>query len=268
MRARQRSCIARLLAVGMAIILVPPVWGSPGDITQIAAPTLGSDAPKAQEIHDGDVSVATQTGALTYSYPVAVPPTRGPSPSLSLSYSSQAPIYGGVAAGWQLTIPSITWDVSKSRLQHWDQADILTGLEDPYVSGLSGGRPLVRVTGEIIATGVFASYRAQNEGFTRYERMNNDQPYRWRAFTTDGTTHYFGDAAHITNLTSVPMSDLTKVRAPLTRTVDEFGNEVQYFWKFVNDELRIDTIAYGANPAAGFRVPRASNVLIPDLMFA
>lgn len=92
--------------------------GAPGDIFSIPAPVVGSDPPKASDIADGDASVSTQTGALQYSYPIRVPPGRnGMVPQLALSYSSQAPIYGGIAAGWSLSIPEIREDTSQGRLR-------------------------------------------------------------------------------------------------------------------------------------------------------
>jgi hypothetical protein len=67
---------------------VVPAISAPGDITQIAAPTLGSDPPKAEDIQDGDASVATQIGSLNFTFPIKLPPGRAMAPSLSLGYSS------------------------------------------------------------------------------------------------------------------------------------------------------------------------------------
>src|SRR5262245_6504138 len=97
---------ARAIAFAMALVIViatRPARSAPADVFQIAAPVLGSDAPKASDIHAGDGTVSAQTGAMEYSYPITVPPGRnGMQPHLALTYSSQAPIYGGIAAGWEL----------------------------------------------------------------------------------------------------------------------------------------------------------------------
>jgi hypothetical protein len=146
---------------------------------------IGSDPPKASDIMDGDASVSTQTGALQYSYPIRVPPGRnGMVPHLALSYSSQAPIYGGIAAGWSLSIPEIREDTSQGRLRtnspevESTQAD--PRADDRFVSTLAGGRPLIPVT-EPTSSGVYKTYRAQNDtSFMRYERMNPGQSFRWR----------------------------------------------------------------------------------------
>ena len=54
------------------------------------------------------------TGAFSYRYPLSFPAGRhGATPMLSLGYSSEAPLRGGVAAGWSLNVPMITGDTSK-----------------------------------------------------------------------------------------------------------------------------------------------------------
>lgn len=187
--------VAALLAI--VSVLQSTATGAPGDIFSIPAPTLGSDPPKATDIKAGDASVSTQTGALQYAYSVQVPPGRnGMAPTLALAYSSQAPTYGGIAAGWTLAIPSITEDRTHGRLatrSGWMNAEQIASGKDPkaddtFVSSLAGGRPLVRVTEPAgVAPDVYASYRAQNDdGFTRYERMLPATAYRWRARTSDG----------------------------------------------------------------------------------
>src|SRR5687768_1414275 len=94
-RYRRRSTAFRLVALGLAITIAPIAIGAPQDLTQLAAPDLGSDAPAAQNIQTYDVSVASMTGAAGLTIPIRVPPGRaGMVPSIGLSYSSQAPIYG------------------------------------------------------------------------------------------------------------------------------------------------------------------------------
>ena len=115
-RASTRGFAALLATV--AIFQWRPAQGAPGDIFTSAAPVAGSDPPKATDLKDGDASVSTQTGALQYSYPIQVPPGRnGMAPQLALSYSSQAPIYGGVAVGWSLSVPEIREDHAQGRLR-------------------------------------------------------------------------------------------------------------------------------------------------------
>src|SRR5262245_12468168 len=102
----------------VAAINVRPSVAAPADVFQISAPVLGPAPPKAADIKVGDASVSTQTGALQFSVPIEVPPGRnGMKPSLSLAYSSSAPTFGGVAAGWSLAIPEIREDTSAGRLR-------------------------------------------------------------------------------------------------------------------------------------------------------
>src|SRR5690349_9278438 len=102
------------LMVCIAVLQFRSASGAPGDIFSIPAPAIGADPPKATAIKEGDASVSTQTGALQYSYKIDVPPGRnGMAPDLALSYSSQAPTYGGIAAGWSLSVPMISDDLSE-----------------------------------------------------------------------------------------------------------------------------------------------------------
>ena len=177
----ERRALVRGMAAFMAMLMVGqlrPAHGAPGDLFQISAPVLGADPPKATELKDGDASVATQTGALQYSYPIAVPPGRnGAAPKLALSYSSQGPTFGGIATGWSMSIPEIREDGSQGRLRtrspevEAPQAD--PRFDDRFVSSLAGGRRLIKVS-EPSAGNVYATYRAQNDpSFTRYQRMNS-----------------------------------------------------------------------------------------------
>ena len=181
----------RALALGMAMVTFVQLraGAAPGDIFSIAAPNLSAEQPKAAALNPGDASVSTQTGALQYTYPIHVPPGRhGMQPSLGLTYSSQAPIYGTVAAGWSIPIPSIDLDTSNGRL-----ADFKT---KTFTSSMAGGRPLVPVS-ETLPAGFDAAYRAQNDStFTRYLHRPATGPYPWIAQTTDGTTYYYAQADH------------------------------------------------------------------------
>src|SRR5690349_456611 len=112
----RRTHRTRLLALALAITIAPIAFGEPADLTQVAAPSLGSDPPHAQDIGPFDVSVASQTGSASFSYPIRVPPGRGPVPALSLSYTSQGSIYGSsVGAGWSLQVPEIRYDTTRAR---------------------------------------------------------------------------------------------------------------------------------------------------------
>src|SRR4051812_46045967 len=123
---RRWSRSVRALCAGIALITFASLnsaQGDPGDIFTVSAPVIGAEAPKATPLSAGDASVSEQTGSFQYSYSIKVPPGRhGMQPHLTLSYSSQAPIYGELAAGWSLSIPIIKLDTSEGRL--WAMATL------------------------------------------------------------------------------------------------------------------------------------------------
>lgn len=245
---KRRPGANRVLAALLVAGMVHSAFASPGDVTTIPAPMIGTDPPKAETRRDGDSSVSTQTGTLQYSYPITVPPGRlGNQPSLALSYSSQGALYGGIAAGWSLSVPEIRWDESKGLIPtHYMEgfkSDPMA--DDKFISTMAGSRPLVAVT-EPTSADVYRTYRAQNDTtFARYERMKPGQAYLWRVYASDGTTYYFGD----TNL--VGQSDSSAV--PLTRSVDPYGNTVEYQWtyNYGYGENVLSEVRYTSNPALG-----------------
>ena len=176
MRGMRSTAFVRGMAalVSLTTILqLTPARSSPAEIMSSPAPAIGSDPPKARDVKDGDATVATSTGALNYSYPIQVPPGRnGMAPQLALTYSSQAPIYGGIAAGWSLSIPQILEDTSQGRLRtHAPQVEVAQAdplADDRFVSTMAGGRRLIRVT-EPTPTGAYGAYRADGDpSFARY----------------------------------------------------------------------------------------------------
>lgn len=221
------------MAVSM---LTPPrrANAEPGDVFVVAAPAVTQDPPKAADISVGDASVSSQTGALNYSYALKVPPGRnGMAPSLRLAYSSQSPIFGTVANGWSLVgIPLIELDTSEGRI---------APSAPTYTSSLSGGRPLVQVDEPGLGD---KGYRAQNDAsWIRYEQFSR-MPYWWKAMSPDGTTHFFGHTdAHTTGCTNISPS-----YAPLTQTVDKFGNQIDDMYEAgFAGECRIAAITWGQN---------------------
>lgn len=218
--------------------------GSPGDIFSISAPAIGDAPPTTAAIADGESGVATSTGAFTYSYPIAAPPGRnGMRPSISLSYSSQGAIYGGIAAGWALSgLPLITEDTSGGRL--WRQPTVAYPTQAParYASSLAGNRPLIAFTDPAPQGAI--TYRAQNDStWVRYERYTTGG-YWWRALSPEGTTYYFGHKDSHTSSCTI----ISDGYAPVTRIEDSFGNQVDFYYQpGVSGECRISEIRWGQN---------------------
>jgi len=183
-------------------------------------------------------------------------------PALALTYSSQAPIYGGIASGWSLPIPMILEDTSQGRLRTHSgevEADewVQEGAEGPpkddrFISTMAGSRPLVRV--DEPSSGGW-TYRAQHDAsYTRYEKFLTGS-FSWRAFTTDGHILTFGDKSP--GRANCP--NVGPGFAPLTSQVDSFGNEVAYSWQWepTLGECRIAEITWGMNASAGITLPFA-----------
>jgi RHS repeat-associated protein len=242
-----RTAFSRGLAALTAVVIVGtmrPAHSSPGEIFTTAAPAI-TDAPSATSgIADGESGVSTNTGAFTYSYPIGAPPGRqGMQPSVSLQYSSQAPIYGTLAAGWTVSgLPLITEDTSGGRL--WGTAS-LPPLKR-YQSSLSGNRPLLAVT-EPSPAGT-TPFRAQNDSsWLRYQYYPTGD-FWWKALSPDGTVYYFGHK-------DVRTSGCTIVSggyAPVTRVEDAFSNQIDFYYEQgVSGECRIKAIVWGQNPVAG-----------------
>ena len=252
-RVHATNLSARTLAATLAVATLwttSPAHGDPADIFSVRAPAIGSAPPKASDIRSGDASVSA-TGALQFSYPIVVPPGRnGMQPSIALSYSSQGPIYGTLAAGWSLSgIPAITLDTSRGRL--WPTE--FSPAPKEYKSELSGGRPLVVVTEQQTPAGAIA-YRAQNDAtFTRYQRNGTGTSFLWwRALSPDGTTYYFGGTPDANTNHFGGCTIVSDEYAPLAQTRDSFNNIVDYYYQPGADgECRISAIDWGRNDAAG-----------------
>ena len=133
-RVASHQTSSRVLALGMALVAfvsVRPASSAPGDLFTVTAPAITDKPAPTSPIAAGEAAVATKTGALTYSYPISVPPGRRVQPKLSLTYSSQASIYGTLAAGWSLEgIPMIAEDTTQGRL--WSSV-VGKSLMDPLV---------------------------------------------------------------------------------------------------------------------------------------
>ncbi len=236
-----RNIAVRVWALTSVALLVwqMPAGASPGEIFATAAPVQATGMSNSSATPDPSQSplVATKMGALEYSYPIRVPAGRqGMEPSLALSYSSLSPIYGTIAAGWSLSIPIVTLDTASGRLAG----------PRLFKSSLAGVQRLVPVA-ETLPAGSDGSFRAQGDtAFTRYLHGSSGSSYKWLAQTIQGVSYYFGQTTNIRSCTIV-----SDAYAPLTSTVDAFGNVVNYVYEAgVVGECRISTISWGKNPNA------------------
>lgn len=160
------------------------------------------------------------TGTGNFSVPIVLPPGRnGFQPALDLVYSTgngNSPF----GLGWSLSIPGVSRKTSKGVPRYRDAEDvfILSGAED--LIPVSGGFP-----GKI-------QYRPRTEGlFARimYQRDSNNS--YWEVRSKDGLVSFYGmpEALGTDPAVVADPANRTKVFAwKLTRTLDTFGNKIEY----------------------------------------
>lgn len=179
-----------------------------------------------------DIDAAT--GALTYSYPLRVPPgRRGIQPSLALAYNSQSNEEGSLFGfGWSLTIQSI-------------ERKNLNGTNKLYTSHdfTSPDGDLEYVSGQGNAI-IFRS-KIDNGDFNTYTLHNESTGGWWSVESKDGMTLEFGNDTD--SRLSNP-NDSTKVfRWNITKITDTLGNSVDYEYTKVNEQVYPDNISYTNN---------------------
>ena len=206
-RARAARALVAILAIG-AVIGQGPVAAEPTDILRHENPGVSASASAYGPPAIGKGLVSEKTGAFTFSYPIAVPPgRRGMAPSLSLSYSSAAPLFGDVAAGWTLGLPEIRRDPGIGEVD-------AVGQPSRWRSTLGTGGRLVP-----FEVGSSADFRVWGDtSFTRYRRPSDDV---WEAQALDGTVHRF-------ETLGLPTPN---ERFVLVSTTDRFGNAIRYDWQ-------------------------------------
>ena len=201
----------------LSFLIVCICLAYPGDVFQTRGPVNGPSVQPNTDIKVGTYSVSSQTGAAIYSYPIAVPPgRRGMEPSVQLTYSSQNPLRGGLAAGWSLNTHVIKVDLSAGRLD-----------KTTYVSSLAGNQRLIPFD-DPTANDRVETFRAEHDDtYTRYEKY----PSGWRVLTSDGVTHFFGldpDDLRGNGDRDQATEYGDDYRYFLSVSRDQFGNEIKY----------------------------------------
>ena len=233
-RQQRRATWRRLIRwASFAVVFASAsVLAAPANITESSGSVASIEAPAGTEISAGDGKVSGQTGSFGYTIPIAVPPGRlGAEPSIALSYSSQAPLYGGVAAGWSLSLPTIARDFSE-------------GPKTPFrwISSLTG-RELLAV--DEPTPGGTVAYRSKSDpSYARYQRTVSNG--NWTVLFTDGSALFFEELFQATNA--------SRTHFHLARSSDKFGNEVHYTWNRLDPsvlahEARLLQVDYTINSA-------------------
>lgn len=215
----------------------------PGDPFHGASDTFAALPEAMADFDEGDWGVGDQRGAAIYTFPIELPPgRRNMAPSLALRYSSQAPLRGGLAAGWTLDLPHIVLDTS---LGYEDgQTRYRASLGD--VSGR-----LLEVPDEPVTADAIRAYRLPfDTSFARFYYLHTEEGAdRWLVLTPDGIQRHFGGQ---------PGAGDGQTRWNITSESDPFGNTISYHWAPVaapNGEGIIDytlkEIEYTTNDDAG-----------------
>lgn len=160
------------------------------------------------------------TGTGNFSVPITVPLGRnGFQPSLSLDYSTGRG-NGPFGLGWSLGVPGISRQTSRGVPRYDDMQDVFV---------LSGAEDLVPVPG---APPGATRYRPRTEGlFARITHVRDAADDYWEVRTQDGLVSIYGtpgsaggDPAAIAD----PDGPTRVFAWKLTRTVDPFGNRIEY----------------------------------------
>ncbi|MER7819274.1 RHS repeat-associated core domain-containing protein [Streptomyces sp. NPDC096153] len=226
----------------------------PGNATSLLSGAQASD-PGSVDL-PGGAGEAGPKGDYEYSLVIVAPPGRkGKGPKLSLDYSSAGNVHGGIAAGWSLSVPSISVDPLAGTVRNaWANGGTA---QNPRNFVGPNGEPLVKDDTLPVASGGVGYRELNDSSFTRFEYLGNiaAEKFWWRAFRGDGTVLRFGlKGLH-------PYSD-----APLVSELDGDGHDVRYVYKAVGRIAdsppaaeqprefllqRVDSYAPGQNPDSG-----------------
>jgi RHS repeat-associated protein len=230
-----------LALLGLILAIPGSALGQVQDPFTGATPAFDAAPEEGTNYNSGDWGVSDQNGAVTYSVPIDVPPGRnGMAPSLTLRYSSNLPLRGGLAVGWTFDMPSIEVDLTLGTAEGVQYKIDLGGVSGRLIE-VRDASPYPQST----------SYRVQfDNSNTRIFFIDGSHPGNrtagWIALTPDGVRHYFErvPGAHSKGVWNI------------TRQVDSFGNTVLYKWSALRRNERVlgqslVSIEYSGNPEAG-----------------
>ena len=163
------------------------------------------------------------TGTGNLSVPIDVPSGRaGLQPELTLAYSTGQG-NGIFGLGWNLNVPGVARDTAR-------QIPIYNDEEDVFL--LSGAEQLVQVGS---SSPDAARYRPRTEGlFARITHLKSNTDDYWEVRSRNGLINLYGHAGQRVQ-DSATLCDPANSRRVfawhLTRTVDPFGNRIEYLYE-------------------------------------
>ncbi|MGA9767845.1 MAG: SpvB/TcaC N-terminal domain-containing protein [Blastocatellia bacterium] len=173
-----------------------------------------------------------QTGTGNFTVPIGLPLGRnGFQPELSLVYSTGNG-NSQFGLGWNLTIPGISRKTAKGIPVYDDARDIFI---------LSGAEDLVPVPG---GSSGFTRYRPRTEGlFARIEHHHGQDNEYWEVRSKNGLVSFYGTPGAATDAEPDPatIADPDNPKHiftwKLTRTVDTFGNRIDYLYERDSEQI-------------------------------
>lgn len=246
------SAVGESARVDLTVQSVPGLaHEAPADVPSIVAPASDGVGATAGSFR------VDETGAATYSIPLAVVPGRaGVAPEMALAYSSQGGM-GVMGRGWSITGASAitrcrqTAEAGDAGAMASGSPPLSFGESDRYC--LDGQR-LMLVAGSYAPTAATMEFRTEIDSFARIRAFNADGvngPNYFVVQAKDGTTSWYGDSINgqglpfmPANFAAVSRTDAALRRndgsavepaagAPvlafaLARRMDSFGNFIDY----------------------------------------
>jgi hypothetical protein len=265
----------RLLALSSPLVLA--VLGNAA-FADISGPDVSSPNPQQLRSEEaGSFAVNDHTGAAAYAYSFQLPPARGSSPLLSLTYTSNGAIRGDIAQGFSLgPVPVIRRDVQREAVICGANCAIVSKQYTAFMGGAI--HQLVEVSGDATYLPPGASsattYRAQiDNDFTRFVQITVPQNELtrtyWVALTTDGRTFYFGDD-YFADSSVDHASTAFGEEYYLSHITDRWGNTITYQYTAVIDSVDgltevdrvLSSIYYNANATSGVNLQDHARVRI------
>ncbi len=243
-----RQTIALMALFALFLVSLKSAQAAPVDPLTGSTPSFDAAPEEGTNYNAGDWGVSDQNGAATYTYSINVPSGRnGMAPSLALRYSSNLPLRGGLAVGWNLHIPSVEKDFTLGfteethyKIDLGSASGRLVEVSDitPFPNGKA-----YRVNFDNSNTRIFASFSTGPRPVIK----------EWVALTPDGIRHYFEESSS---------GSINGVVWHIASQVDPHGNTIRYNWsdifntKGVYLGQSLTNIEYTSNESAGL-IPHA-----------
>ncbi len=198
----------------------------------------------------GSANVSASGGA-TYSIEIPVPyGTNKLMPSLGLVYNSQAG-NGHIGQGWNLTGISAISAVPKTFQQ--DGINETVNPQGNNRFALDGNR-LHSVTGTYGGDG--AIYKTETESYVRITSYGSGSSPDWfKVETKDGLILEFGNSS---DSKMINIATGTVLSWRVSKSIDLFGNIIEYVYSNENNDFRIQKIKYSGNEDQG--VPTTNSI--------